>query len=104
MHTIDSPVLSALFSSSARVRLLSILLRAPQERFYLRQLQGLTGISPRSVQLELRNLAQTGILEREVSGNRTYYHANERCPILPELRGMFTRTAGVADVLGPHAR
>jgi len=99
MHTTGSPVLSALFSSSARVRLLSVLLHAPQERFYLRQLQALTGISPRSVQLELRNLAQAGILEREVSGNRTYYRANERCPILPELRGMFTKTAGVADVL-----
>jgi predicted nucleotidyltransferase len=100
MHTIESPILSALFSSTARVRLLSVLLRTPGERFYLRQLQGITGISPRSVQLELRNLVEAGILERAVSGNRTYYWADERCPILPELRGMFTKTAGVADAMG----
>jgi len=99
MHTEACDILEALFSSSARIRLLRILLIDPQARFYLREMQARTGLAPRTVQIELSRLARAAILEKQISGNRTYYRVNERCRIVPELRSMFIKTVGVADVL-----
>lgn len=65
----------------------------------MRELQARTGFAPRTVQVELKRLTEAGILERDVSGNRTYYRVNRQCPILPELRSIFAKTVGLADVL-----
>jgi predicted nucleotidyltransferase len=92
-------MLEALFSSSARIRLLRILLLEPGGRFYLRELAKKAGVQVRSVQVELRKLTAAGILVNEVSGRQTYYRINEDCPIVPDLRAIFVKTAGVADVL-----
>jgi len=52
-----------------------------------------------TVQRELRNLTDTGIIIREVQGRQVYYHANEKCPIFNELKGIVRKTFGVADVI-----
>jgi len=92
-------MLKALFSSKARIRLLRLLLIDPKGRFYLRELASKSGLQPLSVQRELANLTEAGILLKEISGRQTYYQINERCPIIPELRSIFVKTVGVADVL-----
>jgi predicted nucleotidyltransferase len=101
-------MLKALLSSSARISLLKVLLLDPGEGFYLRKLEAKTGFAPRTVQLELNRLARAGILKRTDSGNRAYYRINDDCPIIPELRSIFIKTVGVADVLRralePHAK
>lgn len=99
MHTTDSPILKTLFSSSARIQLLRALLLDPGEGLYLRKLEAKTGFAPRTIQLELNRLTRAGILNRTDSGNRAYYRINEGCPIIPELRSIFVKTVGVADVL-----
>jgi predicted nucleotidyltransferase len=99
MHTDDNPLLKALLSSSARISLLQVLLLDPGEGFYLRKLEAKTGFAPRTIQLELNRLSHAGILKRTDSGNRVYYRINEDCPIIPELRSIFIKTVGVADVL-----
>ena len=33
------------------------------------------------------------------NGNRTYFQANEECPIFPELRSLLIKTSGLMDVL-----
>ncbi len=92
-------MLDALFSSKARVKLLKLLLLNPDCRYYLRELAQKTDLSIYSVQVEVKRLTAAGILEKETSGRQTYYKINEHCPIVPELRSIFTKTTGVADVL-----
>ncbi len=92
-------MLDALFVSKSRIEVLKHLLLDPQGRFYLRELAVTAAIPLRSVQVELKRLTDAGVLLREVSGRQTYYTVNERCPVVPELRSMFVKTVGVADVL-----
>ncbi len=92
-------MLDTLFSSTTRIKLLTVFLLKGDGRFYLRELAKMTGSPLRSVQLELANLTAAGILIKETSGRQTYYRLDERCPIIPELRSMFVKTAGLADVL-----
>jgi predicted nucleotidyltransferase len=52
-----------------------------------------------TVQRELKNLTDTGIIIREVQGRQVYYRANARCPIFDELKSIVRKTFGVADVI-----
>lgn len=92
-------MLDSIVVSKARISILKSLLLDPNGRFYLRELAQKTGLPLRSVQVELKRLTTAGILECETSGRQTYYRVNERCPIIPELRSMFIKTVGVADVI-----
>lgn len=92
-------MLQELFVSKARVALLKVLLLDPCGRFYLRELAGKAGVSLRSAQLEMVRLSESGVVTKETSGRQTYYSINERCAIVPDLRSMFIKTVGVADVL-----
>lgn len=92
-------MLERLFSSKTRIKLLTVFLLRGDGRFYLRELVKKTGAQLRSVQVELANLTEAGILVKETSGRQTYYHIDERCPIIPELRSIFIKTAGLGDVL-----
>ena len=93
------PMLEKLFSSKTRIRLLTVFLLRGDGRFYLRELVKKTGAQLRSVQVELANLTEAGILIKEISGRQTYYRIDKRCPIIPELRSIFIKTAGLSDVL-----
>ena len=79
--------------------LLGILLGKPAARFYLRELQRLTGLALGSIRRELAGLTQAEIVLQIHDGNRTYYQANRDCPIFPELRGLMAKTSGLAGVL-----
>ncbi len=92
-------MLQELIVSKTRIAILKILLLDPGGRFYLRELVARAGVPLRSAQIELDRLVESGIVRREPSGKRTYYSINERCPIVPDLRSMFVKTVGLADVL-----
>lgn len=92
-------MLQELIVSQTRIALLKVLLLDPKGRFYLRELVARANVPLRSAQIELGRLAQSGIVRREISGKRTYYSINDRCPIIPELRSIFVKTVGLADVL-----
>lgn len=92
-------MLNSILVSKARISILKALLLYPDGRFYLRELAQKTGLPLRSVQVELKRLTTAGILDCETSGKQTYYQVNERCPIIPELRSIFIKTVGVADVI-----
>ncbi|HEX5142085.1 MAG TPA: nucleotidyltransferase domain-containing protein [Dehalococcoidia bacterium] len=51
------------------------------------------------MQRELALLTNAGLLRREVKGRQVYFSANPDAPVYPELRGLLTKTAGVADLL-----
>ncbi len=82
-----------------RRRLLATLLLRPGERYHVRELGRMTGISPGSIHRELKAMAESGLLLREQVGNQVHYQANEACPIYSELAAIFRKTIGLADLL-----
>jgi len=92
-------MLEVLFSSSTRIELLKVLLLDSDGRFHLRALAAKAGLSVGNARRELLKLVAAEIVTVEKSGRQTYYSVNEVCPIVPDLRAIFVKTAGVADVI-----
>ncbi|MBC7782806.1 MAG: nucleotidyltransferase domain-containing protein [Burkholderiales bacterium] len=71
----------------------------PDREWYLSDLAAHLGVGPSSLQRVLAKLTRAGILNRRANGNRVYYRPDPACPILGELAGIFTKTAGIAEPL-----
>jgi DNA-binding transcriptional ArsR family regulator len=93
-----SSIASALFSST-RQRLLSALLLNSHQPVYATELANRFRVRPSTLQRDLAKLTEAGILKMSRNGNRTYFQANEACPVFPELRGLLIKTSGLIDVL-----
>jgi predicted nucleotidyltransferase len=78
---------------------LALLLMHPDDSYHVREIARLTGRPANTLYRELGALAEAGLLRRRAQGNQVHYSANPACPIYEELRGIFRKTAGVADVL-----
>jgi predicted nucleotidyltransferase len=89
---------SGLFGKT-RQAVLALLYGRADSSFYTKQILDAVKIGRGSVQRELKNLTDTGVIIREVQGRQVYYHANDKCPIFNELKGIVRKTFGVADVL-----
>ncbi len=89
---------SVLFGQTRR-RVLGWLYGHPDEAFYLRQIVRQTGAALGALHRELALLEHAGLITRQVEGRQVYFQANQRCPVFPEIRGLLTKTVGVADVL-----
>lgn len=98
MGTSVDGVAEALFGRTRR-SVLALLFGRPDESFYVREIVRLTGAGSGAVQRELTLLTNAGLLRREVKGRQVYFSANPDAPVYPELRGLLTKTAGVADLL-----
>jgi DNA-binding transcriptional ArsR family regulator len=98
---------TVLFGKSMRA-ILAQLYGRPERRFYVREIARAAGISPSSLQRDLAALAGAGIIERHENGRQVYYQANPNSPIFAELKGIVTKTFGVADfvrgMLRPHEK
>ena len=92
-------MLELLFSSSARVKILTLFLLNPVSRFYQREIEGLTGLPIRAVQREVQRLETLGLLQGAAEGNRVYYQVNREFFLLPELRSIILKTAGLGSLL-----
>ncbi|MCX5991385.1 MAG: nucleotidyltransferase domain-containing protein [Chloroflexi bacterium] len=103
----DSSLCSGLFGKT-RQAVLAFLYGQTDSSFYTKQILDAVKTGRGTVQRELKNLTDTGIISREVQGRQVYYRANKSCPIYAELKSIVTKTFGVADVLrqslGPAAR
>ena len=82
-----------------RIRVLRELLLRPERELYLRELAARAKVSLSSAQSELRRLTSAGILQRTRRGRQTFYRADARSPLYPELRSLLLKTVGLADVL-----
>lgn len=71
----------------------------PNKSWYLRELAEFLDVTPSTIQRDLASLNKAGILKKTISGNRSYFNANEDCPIFPELKSALIKTIGVVDVL-----
>ncbi len=88
---------SGLFGKT-RQMVLALLYGRVDSSFYTKQILDAVRIGRGTVQRELKNLTDTGIIIREVQGRQVYYRANAQCPIFNELMSIVRKTFGVADV------
>jgi predicted nucleotidyltransferase len=82
-----------------RRQLLAQLLLRPDEKFHVRELGRMTGISAGSIHRELKAMSESGLLLREHAGNQVLYQANLACPIYAELAAIFRKTIGLATLM-----
>ena len=92
-------VLDELFSSRTRVEVLKLFLFNPDNSFYQRQISHLTNQPIRGVQRELEKLGRIGLLQKSIDGNRVYYRVNREHPIFEDLKNIFFKCEGLAEVL-----
>ncbi|HEV2965182.1 MAG TPA: nucleotidyltransferase domain-containing protein [Candidatus Angelobacter sp.] len=98
MSTLSSSLTAALFGA-ARRGVLALLFGHPEESYYLREIARTAGLGLGAVQRELQRLSDAGILRRTIRGHQVYFQANQQSPIFAELKGLMTKTAGLAEVL-----
>lgn len=92
-------MLQKLFSSRVRVKLLNQFITSPEGRFYIRELERLTGEDYKSIVTELHNLESLGLLRSEKQGNLKYYSLDRNFFLYPELKNIIFKTVGVKGTL-----
>jgi predicted nucleotidyltransferase len=97
-------MLDKLFSSRARVEILKLFLFNPDNSYYQRQISNLTHQPIRGVQREVEKLKNIGLITSSIEGNRIYYKLSKDCPIFEELKQIFFKSVGIAEVLKEHLR
>ncbi|MCK4472853.1 MAG: hypothetical protein KAW49_13820 [Anaerolineae bacterium] len=93
-------MLEKLISSSARVKIIRLLLLNEEKRYYQREIAELTGLPVRAVQREGIRLTEMGLLHRTEDGNRVYFQANPACSIFLELKRILLKTVALESLLG----
>jgi DNA-binding transcriptional ArsR family regulator len=91
-------VLDALLPKTRQGILAATLVR-PGKAWYISELARSMGVPPSSLQRELRDLTEAGILKTYRQGRMAYYQANADSPLFSNLRGLMLKTAGLVDVL-----
>jgi len=91
--------LVSLFPSPVVLQVLSLFLTHPDERYYQRQVAELTGHSLLQVQHALERIEQAGLIRREKSGNRVYYHTEKGHPAFTDLQQALLKTDALGIVL-----
>jgi DNA-binding transcriptional ArsR family regulator len=82
-----------------RQGILATTLMQPQKAWYASELARRIGVPSSSLQRELRDLTEAGILKTHRQGRMAYYQANSDSPVFSDLRGLLLKTAGLVDVL-----
>jgi predicted nucleotidyltransferase len=93
--------LDALLPKTRQGILAATLVQA-EKAWYVSELARRLGVPASSLQRELHNLSEVGILKTHRQGRMVYYQANTDSPVFPDLRGLLVKTAGLVDVLA-HA-
>ena len=103
----NCPALSALFPATRR-SLLAATLVQPDKWWYLSELAQHLRTTPSSLQRELSSLVAAGLLQKRREGTRTYFKAETRSPLFPELSRLFEKDSwtdtGIAAGLGTVRR
>jgi DNA-binding transcriptional ArsR family regulator len=82
-----------------RQGILAATLARPEKTWYVSELARRMGVPSSSLQRELQELTDAGILKSYRQGRMVYYQANTDSPVFPDLRGLLLKTAGLVDVL-----
>jgi len=92
-------MLEKLFTSEARVKILTETLLNPGKEYHIRQLARIIDRSPILVQKELRNLEELGLVQHRKQGNLILYTIEKSSSIVEDLKRIFLKTEGVGNEL-----
>jgi len=92
-------LLSNLFGSRLRAKVLGWLFTHTDERYFVRQLTALLGEDSTNLSRELSRLEKMGLLISTTSGKQKYYQTDPQSPIFNELHNLMIKTAGLYDIL-----
>jgi|SRR5579872_5169053 len=92
-HTLDALL------PKTRQGILAATLVQPEKGWYASELARRLGVPSSSLQRDLHDLAEVGILKTHRQGRMVYYQANRESPVFSDLRGLLLKTAGLVDVL-----
>jgi len=90
--------------SKLRKELLRHFFAHPGERFYLRELERILGLSVANIRRELKKLEAIGLFTSQKMGNLTYYSLNKKCPLYSEIRSIILKTTALGDVIKNNLR
>ena len=82
-----------------RQGILAATLVQPEKAWYVSELARRLGVPSSSLQRELHDLSEVGILKTHRQGRMVYYQANRDSAVFADLRGLLLKTAGLVDVL-----
>jgi DNA-binding transcriptional ArsR family regulator len=82
-----------------RQGILAATLVQPQKAWFVSELARRMEVPSSSLQRELQDLTQAGILKSHRQGRMVYYQANTDSPLFADLRGLLLKTVGLVDVL-----
>ncbi|MGE3434942.1 MAG: nucleotidyltransferase domain-containing protein [Blastocatellales bacterium] len=91
--------LAELLSSRVKAEIFRLLFGVAPCELHVREIERQSGLADATVRQELRRLSRLGVVESRRDGNRTYYRANIRHPLYPDIRGLTLKTSGLAGVL-----
>lgn len=97
--TINTSILSDLFGSKLRAKVVAWIFTHPDEHYFVRQLTAILKEDATNVSRELARLARMSIVTCEQVGRQKHYRANRQCAIFNELHSLALKTAGLADIL-----
>lgn len=86
------PLLKALFSSKARIKLLTTFLLNPDEEYFIRELTRKLDEQINSIRRELDNLKKIGLLKSRVKNRKKYYYTNKDFVIYNELKDILLKS------------
>jgi len=88
-------MLTELFTSKTRIKVLLKLFLNPEVSCYIRELATEFSQSPNALKGELDSLSEAGYLEREQNGRSVYFKANKEHPFFPEISSIVRKTLGI---------
>ena len=88
-QSFENTPLIKLFGSVSRARILALLFSRPHQPLYQREIMHETGLSLQTVQRELRNLVELGILKRHSTNQKVYYQISSASSFFGPLKGIF---------------
>ncbi|MFA5793288.1 MAG: winged helix-turn-helix domain-containing protein [Candidatus Gracilibacteria bacterium] len=90
-------MLRHLFTSKARVKLLTIFLLKPDEEYFVRELTRHLDEQINSVRRELDNLKKLGLLRSRTKNRHKYYAVNKNFVLFNELRSIIIKAQNGPD-------
>lgn len=96
------PDLVIMFGSEARVKILKLLLLAPDTSFYIKEMSTRVGLAFSMVYKELAKLKNLGLVIEERKGKLRLFKINKQSLLYEDLKMIFIKTVGLGDIVTEH--
>ncbi len=97
-------MLNEIFVSEVRVKILKLMLPAPEKPFHVRALVRAVGTEINAIRRELNRLTKLGLLKRRPSGNRVYFTVNTGSIYYPDLLSLVSKESGLGQKIIQQAK